>query len=93
MSDARAGRRDLIGLVVSLLRVYIVIVAIRVIVSWFKTNPHNVLVQILRALVDPALGALRHVEPRFLWSSGVDFTPLLLIVLIQLVIVILQRLR
>lgn len=93
MSDVKGMGRGVIRFIVSLLRIYMVIVMIRVIVSWLKADSHNILVQILRALVDPALGALRHAEPRFVWSSGVDFTPVILILLIQLVIVILQKIR
>lgn len=85
--------KGIFGIVVSLLRVYMVIVMIRVIVSWINADSHNILVQILRALVDPVLGALRHVEPRFVWGAGIDFTPVVLIVLVQIVIAILQRIR
>lgn len=68
-----------------LLLIYLIIVTARVIISWVNPDPYNRIVQILCGLTDPALDGLRRYIPRFFWSSGLDFTPLILILLIQLV--------
>lgn len=82
-----------IGLIDGLLTVYLVIVLARVIISWVNPDPYNRLVLILRGLTDPVLDGLRRYIPRFLWSSGLDFTPLVLILLIQIVQLFLRNLR
>jgi YggT family protein len=82
-----------IGLLRSLLTVYMWIVIIRVLISWINPDPYNPIVQFLRGVTEPLLGGLRRVLPRFFWSSGLDFTPLILILLIQVAQLALDHLR
>ena len=42
-------------------------------------------------LTDPAIEAVRRIVPSFLWSTGLDFTPLILILLLQAAIMLLNR--
>jgi YggT family protein len=79
-----------IGILTSLVSLYLWIVIIRVLISWINPDPHNPIVQFLRGVTDPALDGLRRVVPRFMWSSGLDFTPLILIIVLQVVVMALE---
>ena len=74
-----------IKIISSLVHIYMWVVIIRVLISWINPDPYNPIVQFLRSVTDPALEGLRRMLPRFLWSSGLDFTPLVLILLLQIV--------
>ena len=82
-----------VGIFSSLLEIYMYVIIARVVISWINPDPHNPIVQFLRGVTDPALDGLRRFVPRFLWSTGLDFTPLLLIVLIQVLIMFLGNIH
>jgi len=82
-----------IGLIRSLLNIYMWIVIIRVLISWINPDPNNPIVQFLHGITDPAIDGLRRVLPSFFWSTGLDFTPLILIILLQVVMLFLDSLR
>ncbi|MCC7263778.1 MAG: YggT family protein [Candidatus Latescibacteria bacterium] len=69
------------------------VIIIRVLISWINPDPFNPIVQFLRGITDPALDAMRRIMPRFLWSTGLDFTPLLLILLLQVLMLFLKSFR
>ena len=73
-----------IKIISSLVSIYMWVVIIRVLISWINPDPYNPIVQFLRSVTDPAIEGLRRMLPRFLWSSGLDFTPLVLILLLQI---------
>ncbi len=75
-----------IGVITSLLNVYMWVVIVAVMISWINPDPNNPIVQFLRAVTEPALARLRPYVPKVLWSTGLDFTPLFLILLLQIVI-------
>ena len=82
--DGSLFLRGVLNIIDGLLMVYLIIVVARVIISWINPDPYNRIVQILCRLTDPALDGLRRYIPRFMWASGLDFTPLVLILLIQI---------
>ena len=82
---------DIKGLFTGLIETYMYEVLIRVVISWINPDPHNPIVQFLRGVTDPAIEAVRRIVPSFLWSTGLDFTPLILILLLQAVIMLLNR--
>ena len=82
-----------IGIITSLLTVYMWVVIVAVVISWINPDPYNPIVRFLRAVTEPALARMRRYVPDVLWSTGLDFTPLFLILLIQLVIWFLRSLR
>ena len=82
---------DIKGLIAGLIETYMYVVLIRVVISWINPDPHNPIVQFLRGVTDPAIEAVRRIVPSFLWSTGLDFTPLILILLLQAVIMLLNR--
>ena len=84
---------DIKGLITGLMETYMYVVLIRVVISWINPDPHNPIVQFLRGVTDPAIEAVRRIVPSFLWSTGLDFTPLILILLLQAVIMLLNRIH
>jgi YggT family protein len=82
-----------IGIIVSLINIYMWIIIVRVLISWINPDPYNPIVQFLRGITDPPLEAMRRIMPRFLWSTGLDFTPLLLILLLQVIMLFLKSIR
>ena len=93
MFDHSSFLAGVIGLIDNLLSVYLLVILARVVVSWLNPDPYNRLVQILCGLTDPPLNALRRRLPGFLWSSGLDFTPLIFILVIQVVQIFLRNLH
>ena len=83
----------IIGIIISLLNVYMWVVIAAVLISWINPDPYNPIVQFLRAVTEPALARVRRFVPNVLWSTGLDFTPLILIVLLQVVVWFLRSIR
>ena len=81
------------GLIISLIGLYKWVVVIRVLISWLNPDPYNPIVQFLRGVTDPAIEMVRRIMPSFLWSTGLDFTPLILILLLQVVLMFLESIH
>jgi YggT family protein len=79
-----------IGIFSSLVSIYKWVVVVRVLISWINPDPYNPIVQFLRGVTDPALDAMRRFVPKFMWSTGLDFTPLLLIIMLQVIVMALD---
>ena len=62
---------------------------IRVIMSWFSPGPTNMLANIVYQVTEPILAPLRRIIPKV---GPLDFTPLVAVILLQLIIFILARL-
>ncbi len=56
---------------------------LRAILSWFSPGSTNSLVIILHRATEPILAPLRRIIPR---TGGLDFSPLVAIILLQLII-------
>ena len=63
------------------LNLYFWLVIASVVVSWVNADPYNPLVRMLRSVTEPVYRPLRRVLP--LYAGGIDFTPLVVILLIQ----------
>ena len=81
------------SLIISLIEIYSWVVIIRVLISWINPDPYNPIVQFLRGVTDPAIETVRRFMPNFLWSTGLDFTPLILILLLRVIIMFLASIR
>ena len=57
-------------------------ILLRVIVSWYSPRPTNILIKFLYRLTESLLAPLRRIIPRV---GMFDFTPLVAIILIQLI--------
>lgn len=72
---------DLAHLISVLIGVEILLIVVRVLLSWFPDiDPYNPLVRLLRAAVDPVLAIFRPILPAF---SGIDVSPILAIVVLD----------
>ena len=65
-----------------LCEVLTIAIILRAILSWFSPRPTNRLAMILYRVTEPMLAPLRRIIPR---AGMVDFTPLVAIILLQLI--------
>ena len=61
------------------LTIYMWIVIIRCFISWVNPDPYNPIVRFLYTVTDPVLDRLRRALP-FLYTSGVDLSPIVIVV-------------
>ena len=80
----------LIGLALGLLNIYTIIILIRVVASWLGADPYNPIMQFLSRLTDPFFAAIRRRLPPVLWNTGLDFSPLIALLLVQIVSLLLK---
>jgi len=64
------------------LNLYMWIIIIRAVISWVNPDPYNPIVSFLYRITEPVLSAVRRRLPRAMWSTGIDFSPLVVIFLI-----------
>lgn len=74
------------GFIGLLVQVLTTLILIRVVVSWFTRGQRNLLLGILHQVTEPILAPLRRFIPRM---GIVDFTPLVAVVLLQLIAILL----
>jgi len=72
------------GIIHTLITAYIWVVIIHSFLSFTQPNPNNQIVQILKNLSEPSLNFIREKMP-FVLFSGLDLSPLVLFVGLQLV--------
>jgi YggT family protein len=84
MNFARGFGYSVLQLVLSLLWAYSWVVIIRAVVSWVTPDPHNPIIRILNQLTEPLLRPIRKLVPPYK-LGGLDLSPIILILLIQLV--------
>lgn len=76
------------------LSIYTFVIAAAVILTWIRPDPSNPIVRLIYQLTTPVLNWARRIMPRFLWQSGIDFSPIIVffvIILIDTVVVNLLR--
>ena len=66
-----------------------IIILLRVVISWYLPRPTNILVKFLHRITEPILAPLRRIIPRV---GPLDLSPLVAVILIQLIYHLLQRL-
>jgi YggT family protein len=69
-----------------LCEVLTIAIILRAILSWFSPRPTNMPAIILYRVTEPMLAPLRRIIPR---AGMIDFTPLVAIILLQLIIYLL----
>jgi YggT family protein len=84
MNLARGFGYSVLQLFLSLLWAYTWVVIIRAVITWVNPDPHNPIVRILHQLTEPLLRPIRRLVPPYK-LGGLDLSPLILILLIQLV--------
>jgi YggT family protein len=66
-----------------LLWLYFWIVLIAALLSWVNPDPRNPIVRFLYSVTEPVLYQIRRRLP-FVYAAGIDFSPLLLMIVIQM---------
>ncbi|MDE2969017.1 MAG: YggT family protein, partial [Chloroflexota bacterium] len=72
------------GLLVSLLYLFVFVIFIRSILSWFPMSPYNPIKSALDQITEPVLGPLRRYLPTF---GMLDLSPMIAIILIIFLII------
>ena len=73
---------SLIDLLSAILTLFTYAVVARAVLSWIRPNPYNPLVRFLNRITDPIMRPLERLIPPI---GGLDVTPIVAIVLIQLI--------
>lgn len=81
----------LVQAVSTLLNLYMWVVIVAALLSWVSPDPYNPLVRILRNLTEPVYYRIRRWLP-FVVMGGFDLSPVVVIVAIQIVTALLDRL-
>jgi YggT family protein len=68
------------GILARVIDIYSYVILASVILSWVNLPPDNPLVKVITALTEPVLGPLRRLVPSI---GGLDFSPLLLMMVLQ----------
>ena len=68
----------------TLLEIYFWVIIAAAVVSWVRPDPYNPIVRTLYALTEPVLYRVRKWLP-FTFISGIDFSPVVVIIAIQLI--------
>ena len=76
------------GIVISLINVYIWVIIIASLLSFVNPDPFNPIVQFLYRVTNPAYELVRRFFPTTV--GGLDFAPLIIIIVLQVFIVILS---
>lgn len=69
-------------LLLRLTDIYIILIIIRAILSWFSPDPGSGFHRVLVALTEPVLGPIRRIIP----LPGIDISPVIALLLIQIVV-------
>lgn len=67
-----------------IIKVYTWVIIGAVIVSWVSADPHNPIVRFLRQVTEPLFNQVRRLLPRAMFRLPIDFTPLIVLVLLIL---------
>lgn len=77
-------------LIMLVLDIYTWVIIAAAVISWVTPNPYNPVVRLLRRLTEPVLAPIRRLLPP--WKTfGLDFSPMIVILLIQWVVPIVLR--
>lgn len=78
-----------------LLQLYIVVIFVRVILSWFPISPDSAMASVYRfvyAITEPVLGPIRRVMPSVGFGGmGLDFSPIIVLFALQLFLIPIVR--
>ena len=70
------------GLIISLIDIYMFIIIVRVILSWIPHNPSNKAAVIIRDITDPVMKPVQKHLPAL---GGMDLSPLVVIVALEVI--------
>lgn len=68
----------------TIIKIYFWIVIAAAVASWIRFDPYNQLVRVLYALTEPVFYRIRKWMP-FTYAMGIDFSPIVVIIILQLI--------
>ena len=68
------------GLLDLALSIFVWLIIIRALISWFNPDPYNVLYQFLYTITEPVLGLVRNSMPNL---GGIDISPIIVLLAIE----------
>ncbi len=68
-----------------IINIYTFIIAGVVIISWVGADPYNPIVRFLRQATEPLFWRVRKILPQALFRTGLDFTPMIVLVFLILI--------
>lgn len=68
----------------TLLNLYFWVVIVAAVITWVRPDPYNPIVRALRMMTEPAFYYVRKWMP-FTYRAGLDFSPVVVLLVIQLV--------
>jgi len=81
---------EVVRLIMFALDIYTWVIIAAAVISWVTPNPYNPVVRLLRRVTEPVLAPIRQLLPP--WKTfGLDFSPLIVILVIQWVVPVLLR--
>ena len=81
---------EIVRVIMFVLDIYTWVIIAAAVISWVAPNPYNPVVRLLRRLTEPVLAPIRQLLPP--WKTfGLDFSPLIVILVIQWVVPVLLR--
>jgi len=81
-----------LGMLVSLIQIYIWIIIIAALMSFINPDPYNQIVQAIRKLTEPVFAFVRQKMP-FVVVSGIDLSPIVVIFVLNIISSILISLQ
>jgi YggT family protein len=72
----------MIGLILLLLRLYQIVIVVRVFISWIHPDPYNPIVQWVIRITDPVFAPFRRMLR--MERIGIDLSPLIVLLIIEL---------
>jgi len=82
----------LIRIIDFIIMIYIWLIIIRAVMSWFNPNYANPYIQLLIKVTEPVLGPTREIVQRIIPLRNLDISPIVVILLLELVRNLLIRL-
>ena len=73
---------EIVRLIMFVLDIYTWVIIAAAVISWVTPNPYNPVVLVLRRLTEPVFAPLRRLLPPGK-TVGIDFSPIIVILLIQ----------
>jgi YggT family protein len=75
----------IIRILIELLGIYRIVIFVAIIISWIRPDPYNPIVRFLNSVTQPVFYKVRQWVP-FLRAGMIDFSPIVVIVSIQILI-------
>ena len=81
----------MIEMLLWLIRLYEIILVVRILMSWINPDPRHPIVQWVHRLTDPVLEPIRRILPT--QGMGIDFSPIVVFLLLRLLARVLAGMR